>query len=578
MSESAREAQQPADANSDAAKAKSEQSGTSAAPEKINVVRSSLTIAAGTMTSRALGFIRGALLIAVLGAVGVQDSFQVANTLPQQVYGLLAGSVIAAVLIPEIVRAFDRKDGGRDYVNRLLTLTGTALFVMTLVMTVGAVVLVDITYPALSPQVQQLAYVWAFWFMPQIFFYGMQSVLGQVLNALGHFWEAAWSPVLNNIIAIAGLFFYVWLFGWAPKGYTDPAALTQSQIITIAIPTTLGIVVQAMVLLWPLKTVGFFPKFTWGFRGYGLGRAFRIAAWTMASATIYMLSLLSVQWLASGAEGYGAAQNLIISGPAARANAYAILMLPHSVFTVSIMTAIFPKLAHYASSGAAEKMRGAYDKYIRDIFALSLFFSISLLVFAVPIFQAYAPSRSVAEVFAYAQVLKAYSPGLIFLALFGMQVKVLLSYGLARVSFIGYVAKAGTLVLAALLVWLLVNPLRWVAVGAMAEIVSFIAGSMYMHYRIEKLLPGQNNEKLLRDLIGSLIAAIPTWMVASLVLWLRGEFVKGSPSYVFTYSVLTCVIGGLLSLATYLLMLWAVGNREAVGALASRFQRFLPRR
>ena len=38
--------------------------------------------------------------------------------------------------------------------------------------------------------------------MPQLFFYGLYTVFGQVLNADGRFAAFTWAPVLANVVAI----------------------------------------------------------------------------------------------------------------------------------------------------------------------------------------------------------------------------------------------------------------------------------------------------------------------------------------------------------------------------------------
>src|SRR5690625_6188609 len=61
---------------------------------------------AGTLTSRVLGLVRSALLIAAIYTLGgAADAFAVANKLPNIIYMLLAGGVLNAVLVPQIVRS-----------------------------------------------------------------------------------------------------------------------------------------------------------------------------------------------------------------------------------------------------------------------------------------------------------------------------------------------------------------------------------------------------------------------------------------------------------------------------------------
>ena len=83
-----------------------EDHGEGLQPKQQTLLKSSVLMASGTLVSRLLGFIRSALLVAALGAsAGAMGSFQVANTLPNMVYNLLAAGIIDAVLIPQIVRA-----------------------------------------------------------------------------------------------------------------------------------------------------------------------------------------------------------------------------------------------------------------------------------------------------------------------------------------------------------------------------------------------------------------------------------------------------------------------------------------
>ncbi|MFQ9339147.1 MAG: lipid II flippase MurJ, partial [Varibaculum sp.] len=92
--------------------------------KKINVARASGIMLAGTMVSRLLGFVRAALLIALIGSIGANDAFQAANSLPNIIYNLLASSILSAVLVPQIVRALQRKNSD-EFINRLLTLFTT---------------------------------------------------------------------------------------------------------------------------------------------------------------------------------------------------------------------------------------------------------------------------------------------------------------------------------------------------------------------------------------------------------------------------------------------------------------------
>ena len=87
------------------------------------------------------------------------------------------------------------------------------LLALTLVVTLLAPWVIELTTQGYSRQQKALAVSFAFWCLPQIFFYGLYALLTQVLNAHGAFGPAMWAPILNNIVAIAGLGMFIWTFG-----------------------------------------------------------------------------------------------------------------------------------------------------------------------------------------------------------------------------------------------------------------------------------------------------------------------------------------------------------------------------
>ena len=77
-----------------------------------NLGRAGALLASGTIVSRILGFASAILLARILGTVGSgADTFALANQLPNNIYALIAGGVLTAVLVPHIVRAGAHADG-----------------------------------------------------------------------------------------------------------------------------------------------------------------------------------------------------------------------------------------------------------------------------------------------------------------------------------------------------------------------------------------------------------------------------------------------------------------------------------
>ncbi|MFZ5868953.1 MAG: murein biosynthesis integral membrane protein MurJ, partial [Actinomycetota bacterium] len=213
------------------------------------LLRSSAVMAAGTATSRVLGFLRAAVLAWAIGVnAPAADAFALANTVPNNLYMLIAGGVLNAVLVPQIVRASRRADGGQEYLDRLLSVSLAILVTLTVALTVGAPLVVTLYANDFDGDLLALTVAFALWCLPQVFFYGLYTLLGQVLNARGSFGPYMWAPVVNNVVAIAGLLTFAALFGSGAAAH-PVGSWTPAKIAVLAGTATLGVATQALVLL-----------------------------------------------------------------------------------------------------------------------------------------------------------------------------------------------------------------------------------------------------------------------------------------------------------------------------------------
>ncbi|GAA4282549.1 lipid II flippase MurJ [Brevibacterium daeguense] len=355
-----------------------------AATKLASLAKSSAVMTAGTLVSRILGFVKAMLLATAIGVTvgGAADAFDIANKVPNNLYMLLAGGVLNAVLVPQIVRATRRTDGGRDFTNRLLTLTVTLLFAVTVVATLCAPLLVRLySTSAWSPEQTALAVAFAYWCLPQIFFYGLYTMLGQVLNAKSSFGPYMWAPVLNNVVSIAGLLVFIAVFGTGQQGEHAVGTWDAGKIALLAGSATLGVMCQALVLIWPLKRIGFTYRPTFGFRGFGLSTAGRVAGWTFAAVLVGQLGYIVTSQVASTASsttGEPSASN------AAYSLAYLMFMLPHSLVAVSLATALFTSLSTYAADDDVDSVRSSLALGTRLVGLVNVFATVAFIALAGP--------------------------------------------------------------------------------------------------------------------------------------------------------------------------------------------------
>lgn len=314
------------------------------------VARNSAVMAAGTVVSRITGIGRDIAMTAALGFYLVSDAYSLGNSLPTMIYILVIGGALNAVFIPQLVRRMkDDADDGKAYADRLLTITATALLVLSVAAVAAAPWIVDLYTPADYPQAEyDLAVAFARLFLPQIFFYGLYTMLSQVLNARGHFAAPMFAPIANNIIAIATFTIFLVIAGTSAAADGE---LSTDQVLLLGIGTTLGVIVQAVLLLPVLLKSGYVwtPRFDW--RDSGLGKAAKLATWTVALVLVNQITYLFFTRFAAQANVNASASDMVAAGITTYQKAHLVFMLPHSVITISLVTALLPSLSRVAHAG-----------------------------------------------------------------------------------------------------------------------------------------------------------------------------------------------------------------------------------
>lgn len=314
------------------------------------LMRSSALMASGTVVSRLTGILRDVAAAAALGFYLVADAFSLGNSLPTIIYILVVGGALNAVFIPQLVRRMtDDADGGKAYADRLLTLVGAVLLLLSVVAVLAAPLIVDLYTPADYPQAEfALAVAFARLCLPQILFYGIYTMLSQVLNARGQFGAPMFAPIANNVVAIATFLLFISVAGTSAAA---DGVLTSSQILILGIGTTLGVVVQALILIPILVRGGHVWRLRFDWRDAGLGRAGILAFWTIALVLVNQATYVVVTRLATQANVDATAAGVTAAGLTTYQKAHLVFMLPHSVITVSIVTAMLPALSRIAHSG-----------------------------------------------------------------------------------------------------------------------------------------------------------------------------------------------------------------------------------
>ena len=381
--------------------------------EDANLIRSSSFMGLGTIISRATGLIRNLLLVAALGTGLLGDAFNVANTTPNIIYNLLIGGALSAVFVPLIVQSFRQEDGGSAYISRLLSLIASALLFITIAAMLLAPLLISLYAPTFSGRSRDVTLAFALYCLPQILFYGLYGILGQVANAKEKFGPMMWAPIANNLLVIVLFSYFI--------SVTDEISLetiSDSQIALLGLGSTVGIALQALILIPTLKKSGLKLSFRRDWRGVGLDKAMRLASWAFIFVLVSQIGFLITVNLATRAAVLAQEQGIDYGvGYTPYANAYLVMLLPHSIVTISIVTALLPGLSKLAFDKKLSEVRDQLSKALRLTAILTVPASLFFFFFAEEIASAifFGISEQSAEYIG--RVLAAMSLGLIPLSI-----------------------------------------------------------------------------------------------------------------------------------------------------------------
>ena len=479
-----------------------------------NLLKSSTVMAIGTIVSRVTGLIRGLLLVAVLGTTLLGDTFNVANTMPNILYNLLIGGALTAVFVPQIVRATNSPDGGSAFISKLITATCVSLGSLVLIAVLIAPILVRLFATSYIGRPEfHVTTLFMRYCLPQIFFMGLFALFSQIANAKNKFGPMMWAPVLNNLIAIV-------VFGWYFHMATKPTVSTipASEIALLGIGTTLGYVAQALILIPVLaKTqIKIRPSFDW--RDPELKKSLHLASWTVLFAAISQVSYLITVNLSTSAAVKALKAGIETGvGFTPYNNALLIFMLPHSIITISVVTALLPALSKFVHEKRYLDVHDQLVKAMRLVGAITVPSSIFFLFFGPLITKTlfFGISKSDGDYLGY--VLCAFALGLVPMSLNLIALRGLNAFENVKLQVVSN-ALMNLVGALASIAFALALPAKWVTVGlAGALSISYYVGSILT----VRLLRRFSIRVHLGEVLGfysklavlSLIPAIPLWLL-----------------------------------------------------------------
>ncbi|WP_367043701.1 murein biosynthesis integral membrane protein MurJ [Streptomyces sp. Je 1-332] len=508
-----------------------------------SLLKSSAVMAAGTMVSRLTGFVRTMVITAALGAATLGDAWTVAYTLPTMIYILTVGGGLNSVFVPQLVRAMkDDKDGGEAYANRLLTLVMVALGLIVALAVFAAPLLIKLmsTPIASNPPANNVAVTFARYCLPTIFFMGVHVVMGQILNARGKFGAMMWTPVLNNIVMIFTFGLFIWVYGTSGDSDMLVENIPADGVRLLGIGTLLGLIVQALAMIPYLRETGFRfrPRFDW--KGHGLGKAVKLAKWTVLFVLANQAGVLVVTQLATAA---GKASGKDGTGIMAYSNAQLIWGMPQAIITVSVMAAMLPRISRAAHDNDPGAVRDDISQGLRTSAVAIVPVAFAFVALGVPMCTLLFASSGSQAAQSMGFVLMAFGLGLIPFSVQYVVLRGFYAYEDTRTPFYNTVIVAAVNAAASALAYVLL-PAQWAVVGMAASYgLAYAVGVGVAWRRLRKRLGGDlDGTQVLRTYARLAMACIPAAILAGAaaygILKALGDGAGGS--------LIGLVVGGII--------------------------------
>ena len=537
-----------------------------------SLVRSSGVMALGTLASRLSGLVRSVVLVYALGTQQLGNAYNNANTLPNTVYNLAIGGILTSVIVPLLVSAAKRhRDRGEQYDQRMFTLITVALAVITLIGTLAAALIASLYDPSAKAAEHHLLVIFAYFFIPQIFFYGVSSLAGAILNARGHFAAPMWTPVVNNIVVTVMAVAFLGVA--AGQNVNKAATVTNGEILLLGIGTTLGIIAQTAALVPALRRVGFrwHPRFD--FRRVEISEIGRMAGWIFCYVLTTQVAFLVTSRVANTA-GNAKQTGGVGAGFTAYSNAWLLFQLPYAIVAISVITALLPRMSAHATDRKFDLVQADFSTGVRLGSVVVAPAALVLAALGPPLAEVVlgwghtsdASARYIGVVFAI------FSLGLVPYMLFQLLLRVFYAlHDSKTAAFIGVATMVANV--GANLIALAVFPKSSVvaALGAGFGLANAV-GTVLAWRVLSRRLGGLAGRQIRRSLLRMHAAAVPAALFAlSVSLLVTSVF-----STAKIYAALIVVVGGAGALLIYVVAAKRLGVTEVtdiMGMVRARLRR-----
>jgi putative peptidoglycan lipid II flippase len=349
-----------------------------------------------TFLSRILGLVRDIVFARYFGASLVMDAFLVANRIPNMLRRFFAEGAFSQGFVPVMARYRERHshEDAREFVDAVAGTFGIILFLVTLAGVVAAPLLVAIVAPGFIGENGRfdLATLMLRFTFPYLFFVSLTAFAGGILNTYGRFAVPAFTPVILNIVLIAGA---VWL-----------SPLLEEPGMALAYAVLVAGVCQLLFQVPFLMRIRALPRPKWAIGHEGVRRAGRLMLPAIFGSSVAQLNVL-VGGIIASLLGVGKISLLYYSDR--------LMEFPLGLFGIALATVTLPYLSRQHANESYDEFAATLDWSMKLVLIIAVPAAVGLIVLAEPLvttlFYGGVFSRDDVEMTALA--LQAFSVGLV---------------------------------------------------------------------------------------------------------------------------------------------------------------------
>ena len=458
-----------------------------------------------TLAARVVGFGRSLVFSKTVGDTCLGDVYNAANALPNVLFEVAAGGVLAGVVVPVVARhvAAGRREEADRTTSALLSWTLLVLSVVA----VAALLVAGLFARAYAKDgcagsvavLTTLVVV----FVPQLWFYGAAVVSAGVLQAHGRFLAAAAAPLVSSVVVVAAYLLFAGLA--APGSSRHLALLSTPALLTLGLGTSAGVVALALTTVVPLARLGLRVRPGLRFAAGDARVVAAIGAAGLVGLALQQASVLTINLAANRSPDPGALTRFTWAN--------ALYLLPYAVLAAPVLQLTFPRLAAAADRGS-DDVAVVVRRTAPGLVVLAWLGAALLVATAVPVARVFVLGPGSGRTGALAGPVVALAPAVVAFALMGLATRTLLASHRAVAAGTTTALAWGTVTLGALAAGALAPDAVLVVVLAACVSLGLVVGAVAGWVAVVRGPAERRADRIERPgivpaLLGGLVAAVP---------------------------------------------------------------------